>query len=606
FDVIVGMDWLSIRKFVIVCHDKVVRISLEGDETLQVHGERSELGSELTFLAGSELRTSELKTSEYRFLKIYILASYEQELYPVMSSSSTVTYTSVYTDSELGRVFWGADEELSDRGSPQAIVYGYDGLPMQPVAPPSLDYVPGLEHPPSPVYVYGPKHPPLPVEIPYVPELEYPEYLVPSDVEAPLEDQPLPINASPNTLSPGYVADSDPDEDPEEDPEKDHADYPADIGDDDDEPYDNDDDDTDEEDEDPFEYEDDHEEEEHLAPADSSVVPVVDLVPSAGDTEAFEIDESAPTPRSPQIRIPFAQTRLRRTRKTVRLEPPMSPSMEARIAEYAAAPTPPSPPPSLLLPWSPPLSQIPLPPLPPPPSSLHLPPLVPTSLPLPSSPLPPLLVSLFIPPPVDRREDIPEAELPPHKMLCPTTPILRYEVGESSTAAPRPTGGHRADYGFISTTDAEIRRRRAEEVGYGIKDVWVDLIEAVEEVAPTTHEGVNARVTELVAIQEHDTQDVYAVIEDTQDRQTQLFQRVDGLAYSIGLSSTIHYELQAYRTHTQMQDYHIAIQESPMMTLIAQVSLLQGQLLAALGQIQALQARDQTHADDHEGAGSSA
>nr|GEZ71364.1 hypothetical protein [Tanacetum cinerariifolium] len=29
FDVIVGMDWLSKRKFVIVCHEKVVRISLE-------------------------------------------------------------------------------------------------------------------------------------------------------------------------------------------------------------------------------------------------------------------------------------------------------------------------------------------------------------------------------------------------------------------------------------------------------------------------------------------------------------------------------------------------------------------------------------------------
>ncbi|GJX87756.1 putative ribonuclease H-like domain-containing protein, partial [Tanacetum coccineum] len=35
----------------------------------------------------------------------------------VMSSaSSAVTYTSVYTDSEPGRVFWGADEELSDGG----------------------------------------------------------------------------------------------------------------------------------------------------------------------------------------------------------------------------------------------------------------------------------------------------------------------------------------------------------------------------------------------------------------------------------------------------------------------------------------------------------
>ncbi|GJS09095.1 hypothetical protein Tco_0365891 [Tanacetum coccineum] len=78
-------------------------------------------------------------------------------------------------------------------------------------------------------------------------------------------------------------------------------------------------------------------------------------------------------------------------------------------------------------------------------------------------------------------------------------------------------GGHRADYGFIGTMDAEVRRQRAEEVGFGIRDVWVDPTEVVEEVAPTTLEGVNARVTELVAVQEQDTQDIYAVIEDTQD-----------------------------------------------------------------------------------------
>ncbi|GJZ92285.1 hypothetical protein Tco_0664350 [Tanacetum coccineum] len=42
FDVIMGMDWLSKRKFVIVCHEKVVRIPLEGDEILQVHGERTQ------------------------------------------------------------------------------------------------------------------------------------------------------------------------------------------------------------------------------------------------------------------------------------------------------------------------------------------------------------------------------------------------------------------------------------------------------------------------------------------------------------------------------------------------------------------------------------
>nr|GFC77861.1 hypothetical protein [Tanacetum cinerariifolium] len=63
------------------------------------------------------------------------------------SASSAVTYTFVYTDSELGRVFWGADEELSDGGSLRVIVYGYDGLPMLPVAPPSPDYIPGPEEP---------------------------------------------------------------------------------------------------------------------------------------------------------------------------------------------------------------------------------------------------------------------------------------------------------------------------------------------------------------------------------------------------------------------------------------------------------------------------
>nr|GFD62453.1 hypothetical protein [Tanacetum cinerariifolium] len=48
-----------------------------------------------------------------------------------------------------------------------------------------------------------------------------PEYLAPSDDEAPLEDQPLPADASPTATSPGYRTDSDPEEDPEEDPGED-------------------------------------------------------------------------------------------------------------------------------------------------------------------------------------------------------------------------------------------------------------------------------------------------------------------------------------------------------------------------------------------------
>ncbi|GKE74379.1 hypothetical protein Tco_1536420 [Tanacetum coccineum] len=137
--------------------------------------------------------------------------------------------------------------------------------------------------------------------------------------------------------------------------------------------------------------------------------------------------------------------------------------------------------------------------------------------------------------------------------------------------------------------DAEIRRQRAEEVSYGIRDVWVDLTEAVEEDRQTQ---LSQRVDVLIEDRQfhHET----ALLLD----QEALVSR-EAWAHSVGLSSAVHYEPQAYRTHAQ-------IQESLTATLIAQISSLQGQLSAALGQIQALQARDQTHVDDPEGAGSSA
>nr|GFB23651.1 hypothetical protein [Tanacetum cinerariifolium] len=78
--------------------------------------------------------------------------------------------------------------------------------------------------------------------------------------------------------------------------------------------------------------------------------------------------------------------------------------------------------------------------------------------------------------------------------------------------------------------DAEVIRQRAEEVGYGIRDVWVEPTETVEEVASMTLDGVDAKVTELATVQEQDTQDIYAVIEDTHDMQTQIYQRVNILA----------------------------------------------------------------------------
>ncbi|GJQ92684.1 hypothetical protein Tco_0003823 [Tanacetum coccineum] len=148
------------------------------------------------------------------------------------------------------------DEEISKGGILWVIVLGYDGLPMQPVAPPSPDYIPGPE---------DPQTPPVPQD---------------EDKREPMlllaEEQPLPPVDSPTAESPGYVTKSDPEEDPEEykddETEDGPVDYPIDRGDDrDDDDDDSSRDDANDEDEDE-DKEDKEEEEEHLAPADSAVV----------------------------------------------------------------------------------------------------------------------------------------------------------------------------------------------------------------------------------------------------------------------------------------------------------------------------------------------
>nr|GEZ67637.1 hypothetical protein [Tanacetum cinerariifolium] len=102
--------------------------------------------------------------------------------------------------------------------------------------------------------------------------------------------------------------------------------------------------------------------------------------------------------------------------------------------------------------------------------------------------------------------------------------LARYEIGESSIA--RPTEGRGIDYGFVSTLDAEARRRGIKEVGYGIRDTWIDPAEAVPKIAPITLREVDTRVTELVELHEHDIQDLYALLEDAQDSRTRISQRV--------------------------------------------------------------------------------
>ncbi|GKC94434.1 hypothetical protein Tco_1159876, partial [Tanacetum coccineum] len=122
------------------------------------------------------------------------------------------------------------------------------GLPIQPVAPPSPDYIPGPEDlliPPvpqdedksEPMFVQA--HDPD-----FVPEPVYPEYM-------PLEDEHLD-------------PEEDPEEDDNEDPKEDPADYPANEGDDGDDEDESSDDDKDKD----VDIEGDEGEEEHPAPAE--------------------------------------------------------------------------------------------------------------------------------------------------------------------------------------------------------------------------------------------------------------------------------------------------------------------------------------------------
>ncbi|GJS80932.1 hypothetical protein Tco_0747473 [Tanacetum coccineum] len=387
--------------------------------------------------------------------------------------SFAVTYTSIYSDSN--GLSWGIP--LVNAGElPE--MNPYEEVAQQGLAPLL-----------SPAYVHDPME--LDEHVPvYIPEPEHPEYHVPSDDDIHVEDQPYADNDSLIAESPGHIADSesmeedsidyldepeDDDEDPEEDPEEDHTDYPADGEDGNDEPSD-DDDDTDDEDEEPTE---DEEEEEHIALADSSAVPVVDPIPSAGDIKAFENDESAPTPRSPQTRIPFSQTRLYRAQKTVRLKPPMLASMEARIDEHAAAPIPPS-------------------------SSAYDQALLGHRT---------IMIRM--------RDDIPEKDMPPRRRFVLTAPPPRCDVAESSAAAaPRPPRGQ---YDFVDTVEAgrglihspghnarTIARAadRAEDVGY------VRALQASEHKMMTSIEEVNLRVNYQAQVCIRESEDFYTWLLD--------------------------------------------------------------------------------------------
>nr|GEW62284.1 hypothetical protein [Tanacetum cinerariifolium] len=132
---------------------------------------------------------------------------------------------------------------------------------------------------------------------------------------------------------------------------------------------------------------------------------------------------------------------------------------------------------------------------------------------LPSPPLPP---PIYIPPPVDRGDDILETEMPPRK----------------------------------STLDAEARRRWIGEVGYSIRDTWVDPVEAVPEIVPMSLGEVNTKRVDLLMKDRTAHQDTILIVEE------EAYAAREAWAHSIKLSQAVYSKLQTH--HEQMQQAEIA------------------------------------------------
>ncbi|GJZ09644.1 hypothetical protein Tco_0543927, partial [Tanacetum coccineum] len=155
------------------------------------------------------------------------------------------------------------------------------------------------------------------------------------------------------------------------------------------------------------------------------------------------------------------------------------------------------------------------------------------------SPPPPQILS---PPISPTRIEIPESCLPPRKRPHLASPTPIYEVGETSAAGaarhdvpaiPRedPYVVAREDlYKFVDMVDDAPRHPGcpiSRELDYGITDEWDGLVEAIEEIAPTTIEGVNRNITDLSTTFDQETTIMHGLMEDARDDRSELRGRVN-------------------------------------------------------------------------------
>nr|GEZ16572.1 putative reverse transcriptase domain-containing protein [Tanacetum cinerariifolium] len=101
--------------------------------------------------------------------------------------------------------------------------------------------------------------------------------------------------------------------------------------------------------------------------------------------------------------------------------------------------------------------------------------------------------------------------------------------GESSSAAARPAGGLRADYGFVAIVDREIIRDPEREVGYRITDSWDEIVETLQGAPVSTDTELGRYVREFETRVRQDTDEIYMRLDDEQTERQLLASRLNML-----------------------------------------------------------------------------
>nr|GEY18250.1 hypothetical protein [Tanacetum cinerariifolium] len=151
-----------------------------------------------------------------------------------------------------------------------------------------------------------------------------------------------------------------------------------------------------------------------------------------------------------------------------------------------------------------------------------------------------------------------------------------YKVGESSSAAARPAGGLKSDYGFVATIDREIRHDSKREVGYGITDSWDEIVETLQGALVSTDTELGGYMREFETRVRRDTDEIYSRRQIVTSKMLCADHRRSA-------------EIRGLRTADRTRQQHLIQTLTVMQTLSGQVTTLQGQVTALQGWVIALQ-----------------